>query len=164
MSDQCADCNTVEKLYFSDEKMRCEPCAIAKRTAILAGRTEFQHGVKIGDYVGIRYVIDAERRYGRIVSVVAMNGMRGWSPSDKFGNCFAKLRIRMGDGSFRDEHPEHVFVARAPQLKAVQEEAPISDLGQSIFDMCVAMNNVATEQERLFQVMKERDRKMNGAA
>jgi hypothetical protein len=66
----------------------------------------------VGAYVGIRYKQNA---HGRITAICA----KGNTDRHASTNAFGVLKIRMDDGTFRYEHPEHLFTATPQQLKLV---------------------------------------------
>ncbi|MFZ0271045.1 MAG: hypothetical protein WAL34_04260 [Acidobacteriaceae bacterium] len=66
----------------------------------------------VGAYVGVRYAKNAR---GRITAICAKGNTDRFASTDPFG----VLKIRMNDGTFRCEHPEHLYEASSPQLKLV---------------------------------------------
>jgi len=74
-------------------------------------KLEWNHGLRIGDYVLVRY---APEKCGRIEDVLIKH------PNPK-GNCppFGMFLVRLIDGTFIEEHPEYLAKAKPPELKVV---------------------------------------------
>ncbi len=110
----CEICTKQAQGWMIDDAYRCEPCAIAHKAQIFARSIAFEQRLVVGDYVGVRYVTQPAKRYGRILAVVVKNGKEAWTPGQRHGNCYGMFRLRMEDGSFREEHPEHLCRADDP--------------------------------------------------
>ena len=72
---------------------------------------EYWHGLRVGDYVMVRY---NPKKWGRIEDVVIKH-----PGGDIKAKPYSQFLIRLWDGSFIEEHPEYVCKAKPPKMKVV---------------------------------------------
>lgn len=103
----------------------CSRCGMAEQRRIQLARVQFSFGneLKDGAYVRIIYKVGPRypeaKRYGRIVESVLKMGPDDYEVGMTGHGPYVVFRIRLEDGTFETQHPEHLVLTAAPQLKAV---------------------------------------------
>lgn len=87
---------------------------------------------KVGQCVGICYKLQDNERYGRIVELKVK-----YPPNHKFNHLampYGVFVVRMEDGSYREEHPEHLVKAK-PRKPVLVDDS----FGSELFGIATIM-------------------------